>query len=70
LNDKGDVSVQELLQAYSLNCPYCWENISITLDLSAEDQDFVEDCSVCCAPIAFRLRLEDGVARVEAERAS
>ncbi len=61
--------MHDLLQTYTLNCPYCWESITITLDLSAEDQDFVEDCSVCCAPIAIRLRVEDGVPQVQVERA-
>lgn len=44
----------------SLVCPYCWQNISILIDLSVETQTFVEDCEVCCHPIQFHYRTEDG----------
>ena len=36
---------------HEFTCPYCWETISMVLDLSAEDQHFIEDCEVCCHPI-------------------
>ena len=32
-------------------CPYCWELISMVLDVSIPEQRFVEDCEVCCHPI-------------------
>ncbi len=32
-------------------CPFCAENVSILLDLSAGDQEYIEDCQVCCQPI-------------------
>lgn len=33
-------------------CPYCFEKISMLLDISNEDsQSYVEDCEVCCNPI-------------------
>ncbi len=32
-------------------CPYCWQTFSIVLDLSVEEQSYVEDCEVCCNPI-------------------
>ena len=32
-------------------CPYCWQEISFVLDLSVEEQTYVEDCEVCCNPI-------------------
>jgi hypothetical protein len=32
-------------------CPYCWEEISMLLDPSVEQQSYVEDCEVCCNPI-------------------
>ena len=37
----------------SITCPYCWETIELTLDLSVETQRYVEDCSVCCRPIVI-----------------
>ena len=30
------------------------------LDLSVVDQSYVEDCEVCCNPIALRVRIEEG----------
>ena len=33
-------------------CPYCFEKISMILDISVEGpQSYVEDCEVCCNPI-------------------
>ncbi len=35
-------------------CPYCWQQISFVLDLSAGEQEYIEDCEVCCRPIQIR----------------
>ncbi len=32
-------------------CPYCWQSISMILDLSVEEQSYIEDCEICCRPI-------------------
>lgn len=40
-------------------CPYCWQSISMILDLSIEDQSYVEDCEVCCNPIQISYQTED-----------
>jgi hypothetical protein len=44
----------------SVDCPHCGETITLLLDLSAGDQSYVEDCSVCCAPILIKYTVEDG----------
>jgi hypothetical protein len=49
-----------LLHHESITCPYCWETIEIALDLSIDEQQYVEDCSVCCRPIVIAYRAEDG----------
>ncbi|HEV7300141.1 MAG TPA: CPXCG motif-containing cysteine-rich protein [Tepidisphaeraceae bacterium] len=37
-------------------CPSCGEQIEIPLDLSAgSDQEYVEDCPVCCNPNVIHL---------------
>lgn len=41
-------------------CPYCWQEISMVLDLSVPEQSFVEDCEGCCSPIRVSYRVEDG----------
>jgi hypothetical protein len=49
-----------VLQFETITCPYCWEAIEIALDLSVESQQQVEDCSVCCRPIASRYSTAEG----------
>jgi DNA-directed RNA polymerase subunit RPC12/RpoP len=52
-------------------CPSCGEEIVVPVDASAgEDQEYVEDCPVCCTPVVLQVRVEeDGevsvVARLE-----
>ncbi len=44
-----------------VTCPHCWEQISILVDLTISGrQEFVEDCEVCCNPLAFVLRVDGG----------
>lgn len=46
---------------YFFACPYCWEEISMVLDVSvSSSQTYVEDCEVCCHPIELRYTIEDG----------
>ncbi|MBM7130115.1 CPXCG motif-containing cysteine-rich protein [Dyella mobilis] len=46
-------------------CPYCGERIEIVIDASAGDQQYIEDCQVCCCPISVEVRIdEDGHAHV------
>ena len=40
-------------------CPYCWQTISMVLDMSVAEQTYVEDCEVCCQPIEITYALED-----------
>ena len=40
-------------------CPYCWQTVSVILDLSIAEQIYVEDCEVCCNPIQFRYAVDD-----------
>ena len=30
------------------------------IDISAGDQQYIEDCQICCQPIEFRISIEDG----------
>jgi hypothetical protein len=41
-----------------ISCPYCGETIDILIDDSAGEQDYYEDCSVCCRPIRFSLSVD------------
>lgn len=51
-----------------VTCPYCWETVTLPLDLSAGDQDYTEDCPVCCQPMAVRLRVAGASYVVDVER--
>jgi hypothetical protein len=45
-------------------CPYCFEKISMLLDLSAEgEQIYIEDCEVCCNPIQIQFAAQNGKLR-------
>jgi hypothetical protein len=57
----------EILQATSLQCPNCWEEIELLVDCSVDHQEYVEDCPVCCCPILINLEwCDDQEVRVEA----
>ena len=44
---------------YFYTCPYCWQEVSVILDLSVIRQIMVEDCEVCCNPVEFRYEVKD-----------
>lgn len=51
-------------------CPFCWAQISMLVDLSVEQQSFIEDCEVCCRPIRVSYTTEDEqILSFEVERA-
>lgn len=39
----------------TISCPYCGEQIGVLIDPSVEQQDYIEDCQVCCRPIVFQV---------------
>ena len=47
-----------MLEEY-LDCPYCWENQLKMVDPSVKNQNFIEDCEVCCNPIDFQISIEN-----------
>lgn len=53
----------------SVLCPYCGEINEIALDPgSGSQQEYVEDCQVCCRPWRVSVRYQpDGTAEVSAE---
>jgi transcription elongation factor Elf1 len=59
--EHDDLIDSESLVEHPFTCPYCWEEISMVFDLSAQDQSYVEDCEVCCNPIALRFNARNGM---------
>jgi hypothetical protein len=51
--------MQGLAEA-NISCPYCGEVISVLIDDSIEEQQYIEDCQVCCHPIVFITRSVPG----------
>jgi hypothetical protein len=55
------------LDQAQIRCPYCGEHIDIQVHIGSHDEDYVEDCSVCCRPILLHVtRDEDGIPSVSA----
>lgn len=48
------------MEEHFFQCPYCWEEISMLLDVSVSFQKYIEDCEVCCNPIEVSVGYEDG----------
>lgn len=46
-----------MLETAFYDCPYCGEEVETTVDLSGGDQEYIEDCQVCCRPIRFVLQV-------------
>ncbi|NMT64193.1 CPXCG motif-containing cysteine-rich protein [Marinobacter orientalis] len=44
-----------------VQCPYCWETLEISVDPSVTDQEYVEDCQVCCQPIVVHVVLDENL---------
>jgi hypothetical protein len=43
----------------TLHCPYCGEGFDSAVDTSGGDQQYVEDCAVCCRPIVVNVTVDD-----------
>ena len=58
-----------LIQEEHIDCPWCGEPFSITIDTSAGSHEYIEDCTVCCRPILMVIECEPGqLTSVEIQR--
>ena len=44
---------------YYFVCPCCWENQLKMIDPSVNEQNFIEDCEVCCNPLQFDIIIKN-----------
>ena len=51
-----------LLEGTLVQCPYCGEVIELLIDSSVEEQQYIEDCQVCCRPITVVVKAVTGSA--------
>jgi hypothetical protein len=49
-----------MIKEHPFTCPYCWEPITMLLDLSVREQTYIEDCEVCCRPIRIHYTARGG----------
>lgn len=49
------------LDSVLIQCPYCWETLDISVDPSVPEQEYVEDCQVCCQPILIHVTFDDNL---------
>jgi hypothetical protein len=54
------------LRTRSVQCPYCGEPLELVVDPSGGAQRYVEDCAVCCRPIAIELDVDGDDVRIVA----
>ncbi|XQF91327.1 CPXCG motif-containing cysteine-rich protein [Pseudoalteromonas espejiana] len=47
-----------------MSCPYCGESIEVLLDAADIDEQYIEDCQVCCKPISFVVFEDDDELKV------
>ncbi|BDM64436.1 CPXCG motif-containing cysteine-rich protein [Shewanella sp. NFH-SH190041] len=53
------------LKNTTIACPHCGHHQYIPVDASNGDQDYFEDCRICCNPIHLRLHLDDAQRSIE-----
>ena len=56
----------DLIQELGVQCPYCGEHFTTQVDASAGDQEYIEDCQVCCKPILFALHFDANAEIIDA----
>ncbi|MET4000562.1 CPXCG motif-containing cysteine-rich protein [Marinobacterium sp. MBR-109] len=58
------------LENVDLLCPWCSEPISLMIEVTEPEQEYTEDCPVCCSPILVQVSIgnqERPEVRVERE---
>lgn len=43
-----------------VSCPYCGERIELVVDVAAGEQQYIEDCQVCCRPMVVCAWVDEG----------
>lgn len=60
--------LQENVETY---CPSCGESIQLLIDCSIPEQEYIEDCQVCCRPIQIGAKVDsEGVPAITVQNES
>lgn len=46
------------MEEYLASCPYCGESFTSLIDPGAGNQEYIEDCQICCRPIIFNIEID------------
>ena len=53
----------DVLSEYQVRCPQCGEPFGMTIDTSQGSYTTIEDCAICCRPIALEIECAPGEVR-------
>ena len=53
------------IKQQTIACPHCGHHQRIELDATAGDQEFYDDCRICCNPIHIRLHVDEANRKIE-----
>lgn len=57
------------VETCGLLCPYCGEPVELVVDCSVDEQNYIEDCPVCCRPMVLDVVVGgDGMPQLDARR--
>lgn len=66
-----DPRQQPLEDFVDIECPHCGESYPTRVELLYAEQQWIEDCQICCRPILISASVDpQGMARLRVERAS
>ncbi|WP_163931012.1 CPXCG motif-containing cysteine-rich protein [Paraferrimonas sp. SM1919] len=54
-----------LVNHKNVSCPFCGQPFTLTLDATAGDQDYIEDCPTCCNPVHCHMHINEQNMNVE-----
>ncbi|MBN8708477.1 MAG: hypothetical protein BGO12_18445 [Verrucomicrobia bacterium 61-8] len=49
-----------LIEDTTIACPFCGESFAIEVDTEEGSYTTIEDCAVCCRPLALTIRCHPG----------
>ena len=47
------------MEEHDVSCPFCGEQIGLLVDCSVMQQQYTEDCQVCCSPILLTIEIDN-----------
>lgn len=51
--------MQPLIEV-DISCPYCGEVNTVLIEQLEDEQEYIEDCQVCCRPIVINVLMPSG----------